>query len=208
MPKTASTAVKRGLIRTFDLEEQPENLWSHRVSNEFPALARLWPAHMKELDAQIVTVAEDLSKILRLHVLPTKNNLSILETVPKVVLLRDPSEVVYSLYRSVQAGLGPKPMDFKYCGHGPDAWFRRAESLGILEDLQRFRDKWIESSATIVEHEELTNQPDRVLSSILNTYGLPNRTIELRFENSTRTNSRILQVTKAKMSRIIQCIRS
>jgi len=165
---------------------------------------------MRELDAGIVARLVSPEHLARCHILPTKNNQDLLRREKKVILLRDPVEVLLSYRRSLKAGLHKQsPIDFKHCPDDDAAWLARARSIGLLTDLEDFVQRWEQHDGDklVLFNHQIVEQPAESISAIESYFGLPASGVtQLRKDNYARSKARarvyILAKTVSQSSRL------
>lgn len=209
MPKSASTSIVNTIQTAYSLERYPEGLWPNRVSGEFVALARLWPAHMKELTTEDVRRMGSRDVIARMHIIPSKNNLELLSEERLVVLLRDHLDVLRSLRRSVQNGLSELPQDFHYCGRSEDAWLDRATALGITDDLVDFAKAWrgFSGDALVLDYAAISPVDKTVAEQISDYWRLPKKDLTVRNDNRPGGLSAALMRMTRRVRRLKRCLK-
>lgn len=196
-PKSASTSLKNTLCQGHGLEAMAEGLWHLPISAEFCCYSRLWTSHMRELNAGVVAKMSRRYSLARFHILPTRNNLSLLNSVPKVVLLRPPEDVLLALRRSIKTRLVTQvPIDFQYCEDSDEAWLKRANSIGLMEDMNSFHESWINDTGTklLIKYDSLLSEPEHWIGKIEEYFGL-NRsgTRKLRKDNYSKSWVHVLK---------------
>lgn len=177
MPKTASTSVMVTLGRLAGLP-----------STQLMFPAEPWPRgwfvvprfhrDMRELNAERASAFRSSDHIYKQHVIPTSNNLEHLAGIPVVLLTRDPRDIVGAYRRVVELkgggeGAG-RVMRHEFDGlETADEWERRADEMGLLDELNRFRDIWLEQPGTLaVSFEELTGDPTNAVRKMQAHLGL------------------------------------
>jgi len=196
-PKSASTSLKNTLCRAHGLEAVEEGLWNLPISSEFFCYSRLWPAHMRELNLSTVEIITSSEKVARFHILPTNNNLKLLSEHRKVILLRSPIDILYSMRRAIKLGLQSRmPTDFLYCKDSNKSWLDRATKIGLLDDMYKFNDKWRhhKGDKLIIEYDELIADPHNKIKNIEKYFSLKcSGTTTLRKDNYSRSKWYILK---------------
>lgn len=86
----------------------------------------------------------------------------------KVVLLRDPEDVVRAWMRGDETrAYKLRSPEFAYT-YSEAAWMRRAKELGLLAELEAFDKGWRthDGECLVVESKDLIGNPEKVLASI------------------------------------------
>jgi hypothetical protein len=171
MPKTASTSVMTTLATLAGIPGEQVYL----PTNPWPAGWAALPYQqrdVRELTADQVEMFASRSHLYKQHIAPTDTNLSLLADLRVAVLVRAPEEVV-SAYRRVNLITGDRNPGFKGLD-SEEEWQRRAQEIGLIEDLQRFRDVWsAQPNALIVTYAEVMDDPSEALRRIQGQLGLP-----------------------------------
>jgi len=191
MPKAASTSLKTTLCLAHGLEAVPEGLWDLPISSEFCRFSRLWPAHMRELDSKTVQLLTCERKLARFHLIPSRHNQELLNDHKKVILLRSPIDVILSLRRSIKMGLRDTDLiDFRYHKGTEAGWLKRAENIGLLDDMNRFFDEWSkhDGNKLIIHYEDLISDSFDVIRQVEQYFGLDlSETTALRKDNFAKS---------------------
>jgi hypothetical protein len=140
-------------------------------------------------------------KIYKQHIPPTIINLELLRNQKKVVLLRDPKEIVMAYYRAEKKRLHERRKEFEEVSN-PIEWMQTAENIGLLDELKNFHNTWstINDEKLIVQYDELIADPKNTINSIELYFGLKrtNQKITLSKERYSRDNwpYTIVRITK------------
>ena len=190
MPKSASTALLRTLAERHRLQGHQVLFHRRPWPMEFQAIAR-WHSDMRVLGADDVGPFANPAAVYKQHIVPTDAHLALLADTPKVVLLRDPVEVIAAYRRAERATLShPRPEFFGL--DSLDEWIARAEEIGALDELRRFRDRWQAEGSQVVTYDELVNEVDSVFDVVEDAFSLDRtaRPVQLRQERFSRNPKR------------------
>lgn len=174
IPKSASTALLTTLGEVHGLPRKqtvyPGNPWPRGYST----LAG-WHSDAREITSEQVAEFTSADRIFKQHLPPTRENLRRLRHVPKVVLLRDPLEVVRA-YRRAHVGELPRSKRRQFVGfeeQPEDAWIERADAVGVLDELERFAKRWRRVRGALrITYEDVVNDTDAVFDAIEDYFGL------------------------------------
>jgi len=194
MPKSASTTLVATLGEAHGLPVE-----SQRIRDEVLLRRKIAPGYWHaaqfhrrdfiEIDDRIASLIAARDLLAKFHFPPTQTNQAILRPVKKVILLRDPSEVVSAYRRGEETGSWPtKSYEFAFC-FSEDGWQRRARDTGLIDELHRFAEGWREHDGEklVLESDELVADPRGVLARVEAYFGLPvSGLAELRRERFSR----------------------
>lgn len=192
MPKSASSSLLHTLADTHALEiPDYSQLWlSLPFSGEFPVFHRQHGYSMRELDVSAVKAILRPNIICRAHILPSRNNQDLLRNKKKVILLRDPAEVVRAYRRGTVKGTHymQSVMDFAGCQTEED-WLERAQRNGLMQDIVNFHRGWMdhEGEKLAISFDDLVSRPKKVTNKIEEYYDLPiSKSVQLKKHNYSR----------------------
>lgn len=173
IPKSASTSLLHTLFLIHSIRCTGDRLPNHPVSREFTWIHK-YHYDMRILDENTVQRWTGPGIIYRQHVLPTAENLELLKSHKKVILLRDPHEVVLAYRRGQIAGIHRQWQGFEGCKTGEE-WSVRARKIGLLDDLQKFFDLWKDHDGDklIVTYDQLIADPKTTVNRIQRYFDLP-----------------------------------
>jgi hypothetical protein len=179
MPKSASTSLVATLSDAHGLPIASAQVRLSRlaplpVSPGFQQLSRFHRREVVELDAGAVRDVSAPDALCKFHVAPTRNNLAKLARVPKLVLLREPEEVVCAYRRGDLSGAFPlKNAAFALCWTERD-WMERAEETGLLAELRAFAAGWRAAGGDqlVLEYARVVGAPGDTLARAERYLGL------------------------------------
>lgn len=171
IPKSASTSLMTTLGRIHNIQAR---------QNFFPQMPKpdgvniLWDFHsdIRELNIDITTTFKDTKIIYKQHIYPSDNNVSLLKDIKKVILLREPKEIIEAYYRGFVSGVHDKHPVFN---DKNDDWMLKAKQTGLYDDLQNFHDKWynFEGDKLIIQYKQLIENPNDAINAIEKYWSLP-----------------------------------
>lgn len=129
----------------------------------------------RDLSSDEVSLFARRDVIYKQHIPPTPNNLELLEDIRKVILLRNPAQVV-SAYRRAKRRLGMHYLPGLDQSLDAQEWQQGARQVGLLDDLTDFHQRWMrhaDASSLIVMYKELMADPTGVIRAIEAFMGLP-----------------------------------
>lgn len=181
VPKSASSSLVSTLCLLQGLANQTQEVRQRFLGDAgkpaagFDAIARMHRREIVEVSNDLVLYLRKPGIIAKHHIVPTPNNKSLLRDTKKVVLLRDPAEIVRAYKRGDESGAFPiRGPDFSLC-ITERQWLRRASRIGLLDELERFRSGWRnhDGDKLVVNYDELLDDPKTTVNAIESYFGLP-----------------------------------
>jgi len=176
IPKSASTSLLDTFGKLHALPSQQLTFKHYEKSDLFPLLGKYHPDAKLLGSSELHEFALD-DKLYKQHVLPTADNLSLLKNIKKVVLLRNPYDIVLAYRRAELKSIHGKKSEFE--GKVTEGeWLQAAENNGLLNELKKFNNKWIKeaeknSDVLIIHYRELTKDTHKVINKMEAFYNLP-----------------------------------
>jgi len=205
IPKSASTSLMKTLSDNYNLPGNQEYFASANAPQDEFVTLRKYHSDMKEITVEHVDKWTCPNIFFKQHVLPTNNNQDLLKNHKKVILLRDPIDIVLSYRRTQLTGLSNERIEFRGC-KTEEEWIRQAGNNGLLEDLRQFYTKWLEhvGEKLIVHYTDFINNPDKEMNRIAGYWDLPlvHKPVTVAKERYTRVN--ILDKMRNRIRRIIK----
>jgi hypothetical protein len=166
IPKSASTSLLKTISNLHNIEGHQLLFKDRVIPDEYPHMGK-FHSDLRELKLTDLSTFFDNNRIYKQHIPPTKNNLNLLKNNKKVILLREPNDVVLAYYRADKKLLHEKRQEFKN-DHSPEEWLLTATKIGLLRELNDFYDKWIkiDSDKLLIKYEDLLFDPQQVINSI------------------------------------------
>lgn len=177
IPKSASTSLAATLS---DLHKVP---FIQQKLFDFPCpsstkLIHSWHSDMRELSEEFVENLSSKSKIWKQHIPPTPNNIRLLAQHKKIVLLRNPKDIVAAYYRAEIKGIHAPRSEFLSC-HSSLDWLNVSHDNGLYNDLNWFYENWEEEvnsnpdNNLLIDYSTLLNDAQSTINSIENFLELP-----------------------------------
>lgn len=152
-----------------------EDLLRRRVAPGYWHAAQFHRRDFVEIDDRIASLIAARDLLAKFHFPPTPTNQAVLRHVKKLILLRDPSQVVSAYRRGEETGSWPtKSYEFAFC-FSEDSWQRRARETGLTDELRRFEEGWREHDGEklVIESVEMVADPQGVLARVEAYFELP-----------------------------------
>lgn len=175
--------------------------------NELSLLHR-YHSDMREITEEKASQLARGKKFYKQHIPPSTNNRYLLRDTKKIILLREPSEIVAAYFRADMKGIHKKRMEFDGL-KTLDDWQQEAMSNGLLNDLQWFCDSWISEVSQwpdlnrIIEYSDLVVDPKSSINDIEVHFNLPlSESVELarvhysRYSPIQDAGHKILSISK------------
>lgn len=146
IPKSAATAFTESFAQAYGFRKSTDVRTKGTAPEGFNELALIHRS-CRQFDDQLLNEFTP-DTIHHLHIPPTKENKRILSGVLKVVILRDPGEVVDAYFREIKKGFRRVPTSFNGV-KTPNEFKWRANQVGLLDELWRFYHGWALESENI-----------------------------------------------------------
>lgn len=179
IPKSASSSLARTLSRQHGIEDATI-AYRDQIRPQFQP-APDYPLCLRSHD-EFVEVSSGMARhlgetedLLKYHFPPTPGNQERLAGTKKVILLRDPVEVVQAYRRGDETrSFKMRNHDFAFC-FSEAAWTRIARQSGLLSELEQFYEGWRNHAGEklIVTYDELMSAPLATIQKIETYFDLP-----------------------------------
>lgn len=205
IPKSASTSLMTTLERLHKLKSKQVGFPKNKKIKEINYLDK-FHSDIRELKKNQIKDFESKKIIFKQHIYPSKNNLTLLKNTKKVILLRDPEEIINSYFRSEKKYVHQKK-EFANL-KTKIAFLKKIKQLGLYEDLKSFRNKWEKQNknSLIIEYKELTSNPIKTINNIEKFFDLEmTKKVKLDKKRYSRTKKPvqiIINYTKIKLMKI------
>lgn len=174
IPKSASSSL---LVSIGLAHKLP---WEQTCMRHFPEplqLALLFKYHgdMREYSKRNIKTFINPRKFYKQHIPPTSGNRAVFKDVKKVILLRDPKEIIEAYWRADKAGIHCHRAEFAHCKTCED-WLNTAAENGLWSDLQFFHDQWLKEAgpnSCIITYANVVNHTRQTINKIEAFWGLP-----------------------------------
>lgn len=130
------------------------------------------------------------------HIFPSEENLQLFSNVKKVILLRDPKEVLMAYRRGAKKGVHNLIPGFDI-NWSEEKWIQKAQEVGLWDDLNLFHDQWMnvakKDNTLIVDYQNYVTRPNWVLNEIETFFNLPIteatvETVKARYSRETTSD--------------------
>lgn len=206
IPKSASTSLMKTMGILHGLPAQQKFFKDAPV----PATTKLlhsYHSDIREFNSEQADAFGDNSQFFKQHVPPTDNNLELVRGQKKVILLRDPKEIIEAYYRASKKKIHLERDEFKNCTT-VDEWHQVAKENGLIDDLQWFYDRWKSEAQEyaeenlIIDYSSLIDNPKFVINEIEKFFNLDiSESVSLSKERFSRKAS--LSDTFSALKRIL-----
>lgn len=190
IPKSASTSILKTLSSLHQIEGKQLFFKDYNIPQKYPHLGK-YHSDFREFGVDDINIFLHNKKIYKQHIPPTVNNIELLRNKKKVVLLRDPKEIVMAYYRAEKKRLHERRKEFEDVNN-PIEWMQTAENIGLLDEINNFYKTWEEiiDEKLIIQYDQLIKDPEQTINSIELYFGLnkTNQKIILAKERYSRGN--------------------
>jgi len=174
IPKSASTSLLQTIGRVHYLPSKQVMHSDLPVPGGFTALGRIH-SDVREYTEEHITEFTAADRFHKQHIPPTENNCAMLGNTPRVVLLREPLEVIEAYWRAFKKGVIKGRPEFAGITSSEE-WLERATSIGLLNELERFHEGWTTSDPSmtcVITYKDLLDQPRQTINRIEEFFKLP-----------------------------------
>lgn len=177
IPKSASTSLATSLCELHGLTNATAGINQQFKHRQPPGVSFLHNYHaLPVIDSDLAErIYADDSVLHKLHVFPNEESLENLRGRKKIVLLREPEEIVMAEKRAIESLIHSRRDEFSDCTT-EDEWLERAKEIGLYQDLRAFYDRWQHEAGEdtlVVHYAELIEKPGDVIHRIERFLGWP-----------------------------------
>lgn len=206
IPKSASSSLLKTLGSLHNIEGIQDFSFS---SNNIPKNCNIvYSIHsdIRELKKSEVDRFCDSNTFFKQHIFPSKNNLDLLHNKKKVILLRDPDDIIKSYLRGAKYNFNSLPNDFNLKMSNKQ-FVKKAKKVGLYADVRFFYDQWYSKAdretTLIIDYKEYIRNTKVVINKIENFFDLeitnsPIKPIKARYAKIS-----LLTKFKAKLKVVI-----
>lgn len=181
IPKSASSSLAALLCERHGLTDDTGELRDRHLGDNregpargFQALAHLHRREIREIPEQFVVDSTAPGRLAKHHIAPTPHNQDLLRSHKKVILLRNPDDVVLGYMRGDETGAFPmRGHDYSLC-FSARQWLSRARKTGLLAELDEFCRQWElhDGNKLVIRYEDLLENPKRTINAVEAYLGL------------------------------------
>lgn len=177
MPKSASTSLMVTLGKLHNLRSQQVFFPENAIPSNLRLLHK-YHSDIREICESQVCQFSTSRQYYKQHVPPTDHNLRLLFKIKKVILLREPEDIIEAYYRAEMTGVHETRKEFS-SGKTIADWHDIAKRKGLLGDLRWFYDTWTDEGIRhtdanlIVHYEDLVHNATKIVNDIEQHFGLP-----------------------------------
>jgi len=174
IPKSASTSLLYTLLKYYHLDGEQSAEFKQNQSPENCQALHNYHSDVRELVASDVTQFESQKHLFKQHIYPSAGNLTALKGLKKVVLLRNPDDIIQAYKRGVQSNVHKEMKGFEGI-NSDEEWSERAKQIGLVNDLKFFYSEWSNTqdpNTLIVHYEDLMTNPTEEFKKIESFWGL------------------------------------
>jgi len=172
MPKSASTSLLKTLSKVHHLEGNQLFFKNFEIPENYTILGN-YHSDVREFSSDEIEEFISEVKFFKQHIPPTSNNLDHLRNHKKVILLRNPRDIVKAYFRAEKRRIHEKRIEFKNVKK-INEWLDTAENIGLLKELKNFQLGWVNccKNKLVIEYDDLVNNPTQTINKIEAYFGL------------------------------------
>jgi hypothetical protein len=210
IPKSASTSLLDTFGKLHALPTRQLELPDHENSDSFLCLSGIHQDTL-ELKTEDLSILLQQDRLYKQHIVPSENNLNLLKDIKKVVLLRNPYDVVLAYRRGIQKGIHGKKLNFNG-SETEGEWLEKAEKNRLLQEVKFFYSQWKnhqDGNTLLIEYHQLISDPKKVINLIEKFWNLPItlkniRLSRKRYSHYTGIKYNIIQIRQRMMRWILK----
>ncbi len=205
IPKSASTSLMSTLGYLHDLPATQD--FSFR-NNSIPDKSRkIHTVHsdIRELTPELVDKFVSKKSFFKQHIFPSTNNMKLLESHRKVVLLRDPNDILKAYLRGKKKRFNGLP-DGYHTKMTNKSMLKKAKEDGFFNDIVYFHDEWLkknDSKTLIIFYKDYLRQTKKTINDIETFFNLEISISEVKPLKMRYSRQGIFVKLKKKLKRIL-----
>lgn len=177
IPKSASTSLATSLCELHGLTNVTAHINQEFKHRQPEGVQFLHNYHaLPVIDRQLAErVYADESVLYKLHVFPNEQSLKNLRGRKKVVLLREPEQIVMAEKRAIESLIHSRRDEFADCTT-EEEWLQRAKEIGLYQDLRAFYERWqaeVGPDTLVIHYAELVEKPQEIINRVEAFLGWP-----------------------------------
>ena len=174
IPKSASTSLMKTLAKLHQLDPVQDVSWAENPAPNSSSFLHCIHSDLRELGESEVAMFSQPGKLYKQHIFPSPNNLSKLEGLKKVVLLRSPKSVCLAYRRGALKNVHALLPEFS-TELSENEWMEVALKKGLYSDLEFFYETWMslekEDDVLIIYYDDLIINPVKTINQIEEFWG-------------------------------------
>lgn len=176
IPKSASTSLLDTLKRVHNYPGKQISLLNYPVCQNMKFL-HSYHSDIRELTKNEKEIFSNPKKFYKQHIPPSENNIKLLNSIKKVVLLRDPEGIIKAYFTAEKKKIHRPRKEIKGLTN-VSQWLKKANELGLYDDLVWFYKRWYEEqkkdpkNILIIQHKDLIQNTQFVINQIESFFGL------------------------------------
>ena len=176
IPKSASTSLMVTLGKLHNLEATQDFSFRFNRSPELSNKIHQVHSDIRELTKNEIEKFSRRDRFYKQHVFPSPKNLSLLDDIKKVILLRDPEEILFSYRRGQQQNHNSLPDGYAE-NISKKELLHKAKKDGFYKDITYFRETWMEKAKAdttlFIEYKDYIQNPQKTINEIEHFFELP-----------------------------------
>ncbi len=203
VPKSASTSLIETLGKTQKIKALQEFFLEGSIPESSNVIHTLH-SDIRELSEEDVSLFSAKNVFYKQHIFPTVNNIELLQNVKKVILLRDPEDILKAYLRGANKRYNALPTGYSK-ELSQEELYQKACEDGFLKDIQFFYNEWqkqaISEVTLFINFDDYVNNTTAVVQKIEAFFNLPRtnnsvQAVKARYSRETKTRKRIRRYLK------------
>lgn len=174
IPKSASTSIMKTLGKIHRIKAIQDFSFADNPIPDNVNILNKYHSDIREITSKEVSKFSSSKILYKQHIFPTSNNLKLLQSIKKVILLRDTIEIILAYRRGAYKKV--HTLEEFSLKSDQNKWIERAKEIGLYSDLEYFNRKWKENSdhnTLFIEYSDLIETPHTVLNKVEEFFNLP-----------------------------------
>lgn len=177
IPKSASTSLMITLGKIHGVKSMQDFTLKENKIPEKSKVIHTVHSDIREILQENVNQFNQEEIFYKQHIFPSDNNLKRLETIKKVVLIRDPKDILYAYLRGAKKKHNGLPKGYLYNELTRKKILKRAKNDGFFDDICFFRNQWKEKAnlayTLFIDYVDYVQNTKEVINKIEVFFNLP-----------------------------------
>jgi len=202
IPKSASTSLLKTLGKIHNLKTIQSNKFQNNAKPDGTIVLHKYHTDVRRIGKQNIDKFNNSEIIYKQHIYPSENNQLLLKSVKKVVLLRDPKEVILAYRRGIKKKVHNNVEGFSE-GMSENEWLKGADNIGLTSDLNNFFNLWKKNRdefTLIVHYDRLISNPTNEINRIEDFFNLRRTDYKVKLSKKRYTRQSKVKIAISNMT--------
>ena len=175
IPKSASTSIMQTMGYVHNLKSiQDFSFNTNPYPNDINVIHALH-SDIRELNKTVIEKFNKKDIFYKQHIYPSKNNIHLLKDIKKVILLREPKDILEAYVRDSKKKHKVFLRNYNVNKTKTKCLIKYLIEEGLLEDLINFKNKWEnnkDANTLVIHYSDYIRNTNKVVNEIESFYGL------------------------------------